>query len=119
MLKELRLKTNQSNPAAEILSGGLAISMQLSLADGPEPGPGDAAGISYAVSTVVTDAVVGAGYELYQGIKGFGDPSKWHTTYEPPSQNPIHNRPKGYDNKKSPFRLEWFSKMGAYRFKRA
>ncbi|GEM_PF-6285893 len=29
--------------------------------------------------------------------KGFGDPGKWSATYLPPSQNPINNRPQGFN----------------------
>lgn len=28
---------------------------------------------------------------------GFGNPRDWHTTHQPPSQNPIQNPPRGFD----------------------
>jgi len=56
----------ETSIAAQVFYGGMTLSYEMCLADGPEPGPGDAAGIIYATATVATASILWAANEIYQ-----------------------------------------------------
>jgi RHS repeat-associated protein len=93
------------NPAKKVYEGGMAIALTLSLADGPQPGPGDAAGISYAASTIVTAGLVWLGWEIYQFAEHSSNKRKstWnkHSKTRPgQQQGKARNAKRGEKNKK-------------------
>ena len=61
-----RINKHNYNPAREVYYGGMLLSYSLALSDGPQPGPGDAAGIIYGTSTLITAGIVWTGYSIYQ-----------------------------------------------------
>ena len=85
-LKNSGYRPNQgSGGGSNYMAGALLISGGL-LAD-------DVTGVGVLDDIAIPLVLVG-GYLL---DKFMGNPSDWHTTYQHPSQNPIHNTPRGND----------------------
>lgn len=73
-------------------------SMVGSVALGLRAGPIGAA----VVGAVALTTIIGNLPSNLPPAPGFGDPSKWHYTYRPPSLDPINNPPQGFDPNETP-----------------
>ncbi len=91
--------------ANETFYGGMALGASSYLADGPQPGPGDAAGAIYQAATIVTAGILYAGTYAYLNLPGLttsrGNPTDW--SFDPEIkrlQNDMHyptgSKPPGW-----------------------
>ena len=88
---------NNSDPyryAKQTYAGGMALGLTLYIADGPEIGPGDAAGAIYQAATVVTAGLMFAGTYAYLNLsdhmsKG-GRGNIWPDSYPRPNPSNIN-----------------------------